>query len=349
MEIEYYTFYFHLIYKFIGFKILEKGFLKQMKTFLSIILGIIAAILVLIVKDYLEIRTEKLLIMKRDLTESYYQKDKLQELLKEFLQEKYTGKLTTDFDNYVVSLVLKNIAKLEVEKYQRYNDFLPTSKMKKYFQSRENRALKIRGKALAKNIFYIDIRHFQEKITYQKVSKLLFQNSNYSKLIIDLRNNSGGYVDELKKVAGLFLPKNKLICQFDYGNKEENFYSNNQEPLHYKKIVILVNSKTASVSELFVIALKEGLDNVTVVGNKTYGKQVSYGIRKFHDGSGMIFISAIMKGADGKLLNKDGITPDIVIGNTETFYQTITNDIKREEIRKSDAKLQLEKAVEYIK
>ena len=87
--------------------------MEKLKTVLSIILGIILVILLLIAKDYFKLRSEKLLIMKNDLTESYYDTNKLKAMLQENLGEKYTGEIKTDFDNFVLTKVLSSISELE--------------------------------------------------------------------------------------------------------------------------------------------------------------------------------------------------------------------------------------------
>jgi C-terminal processing protease CtpA/Prc len=171
----------------------------------------------------------------------------------------------------------------------------------------------------------------------------------YKKIIIDLRDNTGGSFDELKKVANMFLDQGKTIYQLDYIDKKEKYTSKNRNPLVFDKIVLLINNDTASVSELFVIALDENLNNVTKIGTNTYGKKVSYSIRSFKDKSAMIFINSIMEGANLKPIDADGIKPDIEIGHTEEYYLQIEDESSREKTRSQDKELQLNEALQFLK
>ncbi len=322
--------------------------MEKLKTVLSIILGIVFVILLLIAKDYFKMRSEKLLIMKNDLTESYYDKNKLKVMLRENLGEKYTGEIKTDFDNFVLTKVLSSISELENEKYKRYNSFLSIEDMKEYTDSRRNKAEHINGKPINEETYYLDINHFFDGVTFKKVFSLSHQFRNYKNLIIDLRDNSGGTFDELKDVASLFLEKGKVIYQLNYGNKKDVFVSNNGESFVFSNIVILANYNTASVSELFILALKENLSNVKVIGTRTYGKAISYSFRNFKDGSAMVFITSVMLDANNAPININGIQPDIMIGNTEDFYNSILDEKKRKEAVDIDSKRQLDEALNYL-
>lgn len=322
--------------------------MEKLKTVLSIILGIILVILLLIAKDYFKLRSEKLLIMKNDLTESYYDTNKLKAMLQENLGEKYTGEIKTDFDNFVLTKVLSSLSELENEKYKRYDSFLSIKDMKEYTDSRRDKAENINGKQINQNTYYLDINHFFDGVTFKKVFSLSHQFRNYKNLIIDLRDNSGGTFDELKDVASLFLEKGKVIYQLNYGKEKDCIVSNNGEPFVFDNIVMLTNYNTASVSELFILTLKENLSNVKVIGTRTYGKSISYSFRNFKDGSAMVFITSIMVGANNTPIDINGIQPDVMIGNTEDFYNSIIDENKRKDAIESDSKRQFDEALNYL-
>ncbi len=101
-----------------------------------------------------------------------------------------------------------------------------------------------------------------------------FVDSGYSKLIIDLRNNTGGYLEAAVDMTSWFVPTGKVIVTEDFGknrspviyrSKGYNLFNSNM------KVTILVNENTASASEIFAGALRD-YGRATLVGEKTYGK-----------------------------------------------------------------------------
>lgn len=133
------------------------------------------------------------------------------------------------------------------------------------------------------------------------------------RLIIDLRDNTGGYLEAVEKIAGYLLPEDTTILQQKDKNKEYSEYkTKNNKQITFEKIVVLVNGDTASASEVLTAALKENL-NVAVVGVKTYGKgtvQIPY---TFEDGSMIKYTIAEWLTPSGKSIDKVGITPDTIV------------------------------------
>ncbi len=122
------------------------------------------------------------------------------------------------------------------------------------------------------NIGYILIDQFTDN-TYSGVNEALslFDSKKITRVVLDLRNNPGGLVDQAVKVAQRFVPKG-LITKLDYKDPSEPdmpYYSNLPE-LKYK-LAVLVNENSASASEILTGAIKD-TNAGTVVGNKTYGK-----------------------------------------------------------------------------
>lgn len=138
-----------------------------------------------------------------------------------------------------------------------------------------------------------------------------------SKIIIDLRDNTGGYETAVQEVAGIFLGKDKVVMHKNYSvNKKDTDYTiSNAYYDNFKDIVILTNSYTASASEVLTMALKEGHDNVTVVGTKTYGKGVMQSKYNLSDGSSIKLTVAYWTSPNNNSINGEGISPDIEIEN----------------------------------
>lgn len=302
----------------------------------------------IILCGYIKSVNDKLPILRQDIIGNYYDEDKLKQLFKDTLGENYTGNISEDFDNYVIKKVMNDLSSFEDDKYKVYNDFMSKDRLKKYLETREENANKLYGEKINDSTYYINLTQFRDGITYKNFMKHDSFLKNYRNLIIDLRNNSGGNYEDLTKILDLFVDKGKILYKMKYSNKEEIIYSKSEKQYEFDKIVILVNDRTASVSELFILSLKGNLDNVITIGCRTYGKGISYAIRTFRDDSGMIFINSIMKGPNSEEIDINGIVPDIEVGNTEDYYSKIEDEKVRNEERERDSKLQLNKAVEYL-
>ena len=100
--------------------------------------------------------------------------------------------------------------------------------------------------------------------------------ASYDNIIIDLQGNSGGTLNDMYKIADLFLEKGQLIgsenTRFRLTSRKAE--ASGKKQLEYDNIIILQNSSTASACEGFTMALKENLDNVTVIGDVSFGKGI---------------------------------------------------------------------------
>ena len=168
----------------------------------------------------------------------------------------------------------------------------------------------VEGKVLDNNIGYIKFTSFDEttaddfKNKYEELKK-----SNIKSLIIDLRNNGGGLVDQALKIADYMTEKDSvLLYEVDKNGKEEVKKSENA-PIITEPIVILTNENTASASEILAGALKD-LGRAKIVGTKTYGKGVIQQILSIKDGSGIKLTVEEYQTPNRNKINKIGIEPD---------------------------------------
>ena len=199
----------------------------------------------------------------------------------------------------------------------------------------------VEGKVLDNNIGYIQISTFDDgcyeefKEKYNELSS-----KNIKSLIIDLRNNGGGIVEESINIADMMVDKDKtLLITAAKGGKEETTKSKTQKVIDMP-IVFLVNEHTASASEILTVAVKENLENVKVVGTKTYGKGVIQSIFTLSDGSGIKLTTNEYYTPNHNTINKVGITPDyeIEFPSGESIYSI---DEEKDP--------QLQKAIELLK
>ena len=158
---------------------------------------------------------------------------------------------------------------------------------------------------------------------------------NTDSLILDLRGNTGGLLDNAVFIADAFL-HNGTIVDIIYRNGYKKTIKA-QDEMHSldKPVVVLVNGASASASEILSGALKD-YHRATLVGRKTFGKGLVQKVVPLPNQTGVNITIARYLTPSGTDINKLGITPDIEIGND---YEIITNN-------KND--VQLEKAKDIL-
>ena len=148
--------------------------------------------------------------------------------------------------------------------------------------------------------------------TGKECMSYLDQYSDFNKIVIDMRDNSGGYQTAVAEVAGLFIGNKQVyLKQIDNtGNEIQALTSCSKTYDNFEDIVIIVNENTASAAEVFTICLKEKLDNVTIVGTNTYGKGVIQSTHYLGNGGALKFTSYAWTSPNGVSINGVGIKPD---------------------------------------
>ena len=221
-------------------------------------------------------------------------------------------------------------------------EILRGTETKTFELKRENiKVNHVETKKLENDIGYISFSSFDEgtaedfKNKYKELEK-----QGIKSLIIDLRNNGGGIVDEALKIADYMTDKDSvLLYEVDKNNKEEIEKSKN-DPIINMPIIILTNKNTASSSEILAGALKD-LGKAKTVGTKTYGKGVIQQLLTLPDGSGLKITSNKYLTPNKTEINKIGIEPDEKV----ELPDTVTNILKVND--KDDT--QLQKAIEMLK
>ncbi|HEH7939054.1 TPA: PDZ domain-containing protein, partial [Staphylococcus aureus] len=133
----------------------------------------------------------------------------------------------------------------------------------------------------------ITINKFQNDTSGElKDAVLKAHKDGLKKIVLDLRNNPGGLLDEAVKMANIFIDKGKTVVKLEKGKDTEAIQTSNDSLKEAKDmdISILVNEGSASASEVFTGALKD-YNKAKVYGSKTFGKGVVQTTREFKDGS----------------------------------------------------------------
>lgn len=167
------------------------------------------------------------------------------------------------------------------------------------------------------------------------VSEILMHNPTIKGVVLDLRNNPGGYLEGAVYIAGEFLPKERVVVSQQYGDgtKTENKVDRNGKLLTMPAVV-LVNKGSASASEILAGALQD-YKIAKVVGEQSFGKGSVQQPEDFPDGSGIHVTIAKWLRPSNDWIDKKGITPDV--------------QIKPDENNTDDTKdIQLDKALELF-
>ena len=198
----------------------------------------------------------------------------------------------------------------------------------------------VEGEILENNIGYIAFSSFDEGTSEEFKTKYEeLQAKGIKSLIIDLRNNGGGIVDEALEIANFILDKNSVILYEVDKNNNETEEKTTDDPIINIPIVLLTNENTASSSEILAGALKDH-KKATIVGEKTYGKGVIQRLLTLPDGSGLKITSEKYLTPNRTEINKIGIEPDEKV----ELPETVTNVLSVE--RSEDT--QLQKAIEIL-
>ncbi|MDD3679089.1 MAG: S41 family peptidase [Patescibacteria group bacterium] len=178
---------------------------------------------------------------------------------------------------------------------------------------------------IEENIGYIEITRFDEKTT-TNLRKALdeFASKNIEKIILDLRGNPGGYLDQSISVSSEFLEKGVIVTEkkdVDTNGKRYEYKASGRGKMTDKKykIVVLVNEGSASAAEIVAGALKDH-KRATIVGETTFGKGSVQEIENLSGGAKMRITVAHWYTPNGQNIAKSGIKPDIEAKLTEEDY-----------------------------
>jgi carboxyl-terminal processing protease len=201
---------------------------------------------------------------------------------------------------------------------------------------------------------YIVLSQFNQKASYETKEALeKLKDDGATQIVLDLRGNPGGLLNEAVTICNLFVPKNEIIVTTKSKNsKYNNTYKTNKDPIDTEiPLVVIVDGKSASASEIVSGALQD-LDRAVVIGSRsfgkglvqrpidlTYGTQVKVTISKYYTPSGRCIqaLNYSQKDKNGKAIRTEeknfnafktkkgrtvydggGILPDIVLENTKT-------------------------------
>lgn len=195
---------------------------------------------------------------------------------------------------------------------------------------------------LEDGIKYIRIRDFQKNTLDSILHSLNTATVKPSGLILDLRGNPGGLLDQAQRISDLFLTDGVIVTT-QIGNSSKPYHANDKDEEFSGNVVVLVDAGSASASEIVAGALKNN-ERAIVIGERTFGKGSVQQIFDLNDGSALKLTIAQYLTPGDKSIQDVGVTPDIMLhptiftGDSSVFHPNSDNRLnqpqKNEEAKK---------------
>ena len=187
-----------------------------------------------------------------------------------------------------------------------------------------------------KKIGYLKIEMFSNNITKQVKKELeSLKKKNIDKLVIDVRDNPGGYLTQVTEILSLFMTKKDVIYQLQTKNNKEKVYSTSSKATYSYPVVVLINENSASASEILASAFKETY-NAEIVGVNSYGKGTVQKTGDLNNGDTIKYTVQKWLTPKGNWINEKGVTPT----------KEVKLELKENEILTEDNDNQLKAAIE---
>ncbi len=172
----------------------------------------------------------------------------------------------------------------------------------------------VKSEILDKEYGYVKLRSFQENSTrdLQRELKKLAKSGADKGLILDLRNNPGGLLDEAVRMSDLFLDKGVIVTTKSRNAEIDRQEAKAEGTEEFYPMIVLVNEGTASASEIVAGALKDH-GRAVIIGAQTFGKGSVQTVIELDDGSALKLTIALYYTPSGRSIQAHGIDPDIIV------------------------------------
>lgn len=161
------------------------------------------------------------------------------------------------------------------------------------------------------DILYLRVRIFNKQ-TAKQIENALKRHAPFSGIVLDLRGNSGGILNEALKTADFFT--DSAIITYTAGRNEENkhYYTSKEGTPYAEPLVILVDGETASAAEVLAAGMQEQ-SRAKIVGTRTFGKGTIQNVTQMSNGGKLVLTTEQFFTPSGKAIHRNGITPDICV------------------------------------
>ena len=199
-------------------------------------------------------------------------------------------------------------------------------------------------------IIHLSLYNFNQNlrdIFYKKAFGMIFENPDG--IILDLRNNTGGYLDVAVDVASWFLKRKEVVVKEVFSDGKTNVFRSKREgPFSEIPMVVLINQGTASAAEILAGALRDQRQ-IPLVGKKTFGKGSVQQIKYLSDGSFLKVTVALWELPSGKIIQNKGLLPDYEVENKEKIEKDFQLEKAKEILLKEIEKKKPFKLENYLK
>ncbi|MCP3763111.1 S41 family peptidase [Domibacillus sp. A3M-37] len=192
------------------------------------------------------------------------------------------------------------------------------------------------------NIAHIQITSFSEHTAEELKTALAdMEKEGMKGIVLDLRQNPGGLLDQAIEMANLFVPEGKNILQVESGGETQEYKAEGGDKIELPTAV-LIDSGSASASEILAAALKESA-GIPLIGEKSFGKGTVQSAEDFSDESNLKLTTAKWLTPNGTWIHKKGITPDTAVAlpayatltyinpESELKLETLSDEVKTAE------------------
>ncbi|MES9739177.1 S41 family peptidase, partial [Peribacillus frigoritolerans] len=165
-------------------------------------------------------------------------------------------------------------------------------------------------------------------------------------LVLDLRGNPGGLLDQAIEMASLFIPNGEVVLQVEERSGKKEVYKSENDGELKIPVVVLIDDGSASASEIVAAAVSESAD-IPLIGVKSFGKGTVQTAQDFKDGSNFKYTVAKWLTPEGNWIHKKGIKPDITVKLPD--YASLPYISPDKELKASDSSSEVKAAEEMLK
>ncbi|MDM5306920.1 S41 family peptidase [Peribacillus frigoritolerans] len=165
-------------------------------------------------------------------------------------------------------------------------------------------------------------------------------------LVLDLRGNPGGLLDQAIEMASLFIPNGEVVLQVEERSGKKDVYKSENDGELKIPVVVLIDDGSASASEIVAAAVSESAD-IPLIGVKSFGKGTVQTAQDFKDGSNFKYTAAKWLTPEGNWIHKKGIKPDITVKLPD--YASLPYISPDKELKASDSSSEVKAAEEMLK
>ncbi len=200
---------------------------------------------------------------------------------------------------------------------------------------------------LANGVGKIQITTFSES-TYDELMKAIndLKSQGMKSLVLDLRQNPGGLLEQAIKISNLFVPEGNVLFQVENNNGDVEKYAAEAGEKIDLPVAVLIDQGSASASEILAAAVSESND-LPLIGTKTFGKGTVQTAHSFDDGSNIKFTTAKWLTPNGNWIHEKGINPDYEVTLPEYSELPVIN--YETELKESALSEQVKAAEEMLK